>query len=358
VILSPYLLEKAGYEEEINKIKNLSQRIEALTGKSKIALAYQDQNAAQNLLQQANAIALNVNSTIDELPPAVKEKALNEFQEIKNDLDLQQNSVNNIVVLGESEEITDLSKSTYTFDPQGMLILENTIYLYEITSGFVNKINLEDPSNPTLVFVSSKDTFKLGAVRENSLFLLSDPEKVYVYGKNDNYNTYLIRPNLENTLNIKDMTYYNENIYFLDIAKQTILKYSPEEELLRGSNWLIKGNDPNLSDAQSFAVDGSVFVSKENGLIVEYGQGQKVKDIKLQISPALDGGVKLFTNEKLKNLYAMDSKNRRIVSINKKDYFTIQYVSENFENLKSFWVTDDEKTIFFLDGLKIFRTEI
>jgi hypothetical protein len=93
-------------------------------------------------------------------------------------------------------------------------------------------------------------------------------------------------------------------------------------------------------------------------LILEYVQGQKTKEIKPQIGPALNGGAKLFTNEKMKNLYALDPKNRRIVSINKKDYFTIQYVSENFDNLKSFWVTDDEKTIFFLSGSKIFRIEI
>jgi len=358
LLLTPYLFQKIDYETKINKIENLAERIKTLTAKSEIALAYQDQTTAQTLLQQASTLTSDIDLMLEILPPTVKEKALNGFQEIKGNLDLQQNSINNVVVIGNCEEITDLSKSTYTFDPQGMLLLDNTIYLYEITSGFINKIDLENPSNPTLVFVSSKDTFKLGAVRENSLFLLSDPEKVYVYGKNDNYNTYMIRPNLENTLNVKDMTYYNNNVYFLDIQKQTIMKYSPEETLLNGSNWLEKDSDPELSDAQSFAVDGSVFVSKENGLILEYAQGQKTKEIKPQISPALNGGAKLFTNEKMKNLYALDPKNKRIVSMNKKDNFTIQYVSENFDSLKSFWVTKDEKTIFFLSGSKIFKIEI
>ena len=358
LLLSPYLLQKIDYETKINRIENLAKRIKTLTAKSEIALAYQDQMTAQTLLQQASALTSDIDSVLQILPPTAKEKALNGFREIKENLDLQQNSINNVIVITNCEEITDLSKSTYAFDPQGMLLLDNTIYLYEITSGFINKINLDNLSNPTLVFVSSKDTFKLGAVRESSLFLLSDPEKVYVYGKNDNYNTYMIRPNLENTLNVKDMTYYGDNIYFLDNLKQTILKYSPEETLLRGSNWLKKDNDPELADAQSFAVDGNVFVSKENGLILEYAQGQKTKEIKPQISPALNGGAKLFTNEKMKNLYAMDPKNRRIVSINKKDNFTVQYASENFDSLKSFWVTDDEKTIFFLNGSKIFRIEI
>jgi hypothetical protein len=358
LLLSPYLMQKIGYEIKINRIEFLAERIKTLTTKSEIALAYQDQTTAQTLLQQANVLTFNINSVLETLPPSAKEKALNGFREIKESLDLQQNSINNVVVVTNCEEITDLLKSTYTFDPRGMLLLDNTIYLYEMTSGFINKINLDNPSNPTLVFVSSKDTFKLGTIRENSLFLLSDPEKIYVYGKNDNYNTYMIKPNLENTLNIKDMTYYSNNIYFLDNLKQTIMKYSPEETILRGSSWLKKDIDPELIDAQSFAVDGSVFVSKENGLILEYAQGQKTKDIKPQISPMLNGGAKLFTNEKMKNLYAMDPKNRRIVSINKKDEFTIQYVSENFDSLKSFWVTDDEKTIFFLSGSKIFRIEI
>jgi hypothetical protein len=358
LLLTPYVFQKIGYETKIKRIENIAERIKTLTTKSKIALAYQDQATAQSLLQQADILTSDIDSVLQVLPPTAKEKALNGFREIKENLDIQQNSINNVVVITNYEEITDLSKSTYAFDPRGMLFLDNTIYLYEITSGVINKINLENPSNPTLVFVSSKDTFKLGAVRENSFFLLSGPEKVYVCSKNNNYNTYMIKPNLENTLNIKDMTYYGDNIYFLDNVKQTILKYSPEETLLRGSNWLKKDSDPELADAQSFAVDGSVFVSKENGLILEYTQGQKTKEIRPQISPMLNGGAKLFTNEKMKNLYAMDPKNRRIVSINKKDNFTIQYVSENFDNLKSFWVNDDEKTIFFLSDSKIFRMEI
>ncbi|MDP2934531.1 MAG: hypothetical protein Q8N59_02085 [bacterium] len=358
LLLSPYVFQKIGYETKINKIENLAERIKTLTGKSEIALAYQDQATAQSLLQQADALTSDIDSVLAELPPAVKEKAFNGFQKIKEDLNLQQNSINNVVIITNLEEITDLAKSTYTFNPQGMLLLENTIYLYEITSGFINKINLDNPASPTLVFVSSKDTFKLGAVRENSLFLLSNPEKIYVYGKNDNYNTYLIKPNLENTLNIKDMTNYNNNIYFLDTAKQTILKYSPEETLLNGSNWLKKNSDPELGDAQSFAVDGSVFVSKANGLILEYVQGQKSREIKPQISPAINNGTKLFTNDRMKNLYALDPTNKRIISINKKDNFTVQYVSENFDSLKSFWVSDNEKTIFLLNGSKIYKIEI
>ena len=113
-----------------------------------------------------------------------------------------------------------------------------------------------------------------------------------------------------------------------------------------------------MSDAQSLAVDGNIFVSKENGLILEYSQGKRVKEIKPQISPELNGQVRLFTNSKMKNLYALDSKNKRIVSINKEDYFTIQYVSENFNLLKGFWVTDDEKTMFLLNYSKIYKIGI
>ena len=358
LFLSPYLFQKIGYETEINKIENLAERTKTLITKSEIALAYQDQTTAQFLLQQASVLILDINSLLGVLPLAAKEKALNGFREIKESLDLQQNSINNVVVIANHEEIMDFSKSTYAFNPQEVLLLENTIYLYETTSGFINKIDLENPFNPVLVFISSRDTFKLGAVRENSLLLLSDPEKVYVYGKNDSYNAYMIRPNLENTFNIKDMTYYKDNVYFLDNLKQTIWKYSPDETLLKGSNWLKDESDPELINAQSFSIDGNIFVSLENGSILEYAQGQKVKEIIPHISSALGKKTKLFTSEKMKNLYVLDPDNKRIVSINKRDYFTTQYVSENFDSLKSFWVTEDEKTIFFLSGLKIFKIEI
>jgi len=355
LVLSPYLVRKLDYEIKINKIEALAERINELIKRSEIALAYQDQTTAQTLLQQANNLNTDMDSILEELPPTIKEKTINDYRTIKDNFDLQENTINNVVVINSPEEIADLSKSNYAFNPQGMLLSENIIYLYEINTGFIDKISLDNATTPTLSFVSSKDTFKLGTVVNNSLFLLADPEKVYIYEKSGSQNIFSINPNLENTLNIKDMTSYGDNIYFLDTQKQTIWKYTVMESILSGSNWLKTESDPELANAESFAIDGSVYVSRADGTIFEYLQGQKVREIKPKVSPPLTSGAKLYTGNEMKNLYILDQTNKRIIAVNKKDNFTTQYISENFVSPKDFWVTDDENFIFLLDGLKIYK---
>jgi len=358
ILLSPYLVQKLYYEIKISQINNLARRITETIFKSELSLAYQDQPTAQVLLKRADNMMNNIDTILIQLPENAREKPMEKIEAIQKDLDDQQNTINNVINIEEPEEIADLAKNSFSFNPQGILKIENLLYFYELNSGFLYKINLDNVEEHILVFLSSKDTFKLGAVRDNSLILLPNPEKIYLYGKNDNYNTYLLKPSLENTLNIKDMVNFAENLYFLDVAKLNILKYSPQESVLNGKNWLVKESNPELADAQSLTLDGSIYVSKADGTIIEYKQGKKTREIKVKVSPALNNGGQLFTNDQMKNLYILDSTNKRIVSLNKKDDFTIQYVSNKFDALKDFWVDSGENTIYILNGTRVYKINI
>lgn len=358
IILSPYVAQKINYDSKLNQVNNIIKRIKEITNKSEVSLVYQDQSQAQAFLQQANTLAASADSLLAQLPEKVKEKSSQTLQWIEEDLSGQENSINNVINITQPEEIADLSKNSFSFNPQGILNLENNLYLYELSSGFLYKINLDDIRNPVLIFLSSKDTFKLGTTRNNGLVLLSSPDKIYIYGINDHYNTYLLKPSLENTLNIKDMTNYGDNLYFLDTEKLNILKYAPEENSLKGSNWLNEEFREDLIDAQSLTIDGSIYISRADGTIIEYLAGRRVNQFKPKLSPEFKKGSQIFTKPEMKNLYLLDPANNRIISLNKKDGLAIQYVSAQFDSLTNIWVTPDERIIYVLNGLKVYRINI
>lgn len=358
LILSPYFVQKIFYESKIAKADNFIKRADDIIENSEISLTYQNQNDAHKFLQQANNLITAAGIFLSKLPILVKQEPIERLETTIQKLKDQENSLNNIVIINEPEEISDLSKNTYTFNPRGILKLENNLYLYELNSGFIYQIDLNDSNKPTLTFLSSKDNFKLGTVLENSIALLSTPEKIYVYSKIENYNTYLLRPNIENTLFIKDMANYNNSIYFLNTEKLDIIKYDPQEKVLNGSSWLDSKYKEELKDAKSLAVDGNVYVLKSDGTIAEFIQGKKSRDIKPKINPALNSGKEIFTKPEMKNLYVLDPENKRIISINKKENSTIQYFSEYFDSLDDFWVTQDEKNIYILNKQKIYKIDI
>jgi len=358
IILSPYLIQKFYYESKIDIIDELIKRTKEKTNKSEIFLTYQSQKEAKILLQQANALLINADLVLNKLPERAKTEIQEKFKNIQKIIQNQENSLNNVINITQIEKIADLEKNSFSFNPKGILKLENNIFLYELNSGFLYRINLEENNSSTLIFLSSKDTFKLGTIKENALILLSNPEKVYVYSKNENYNTYLLKPDVENTLNIKDMTNYDNKIYLLDTKNLAILKYIPEENSLTGTNWLNESFKEELIDAQSLTIDGSIYVSKNDGTIIQFANGNKVGEFKPKVSPEINKGGEIFTNSEMKNIYILDSENKRIITINKNDGTSTQYISSEFNKMTDFWIANDEKTIFLLDGLNIYKINI
>jgi hypothetical protein len=333
------------------------QRIADNIEKSQLSLAYQDQTEARAFLKQADILMNNADSLFKKLSEEAQNKILNDFQIIKISFDKQKNSLNNVISIVETEKIADLSKNTYSFVPNGILKLENFLYLYELTSGFLYKINLIDNSSE-LIFLSSKDTFKLGAATSDEILLLANPEKIAVYNYNEKYNLYMLKPNLENTFNIKDMSSYDNNLFFLDTQRLNIFKYSRTEGILNGSQWIIKGPTDELNDAVSLAVDGDIFVSTQSGGVFKYSQGKKIKDLKLDIAPPLSQAGQIFTSEELKNLYIIDAPNTRIISYDKTDGLIKQYSVPELKTLRDFWVDSNEQTIYLLNGLEVHKIQI
>ncbi|MFH1129562.1 MAG: hypothetical protein V1686_02400 [Patescibacteria group bacterium] len=357
IIISPYLILKISYDIKIRQINELIQRTQENVERSKLSLVYQNQPEAKTFLKQATVFLENANLLFANLPLDAKNKVSNNLQLIQGLLDQQKNSLNNVINIQLPEKITDLSQSVYPFNPQGLVKLENLIYLYELNSGFLHQIDLIDNSSK-LIFLSSKDTFKLGTATDNEVLLLANPEKIAVYNYNENYNIYLLKPNLENTLNIKSMTSYDDNLFFLDVQRLNVFKYSKTEDILNGSQWIMKGPTDELKDATSIAVDGDIYISLNTGKIIQYSQGKKNKELKIDISPALINAEKLFTQSDFKNLYILDKTNSRIISYNKKDGLIKQYFLSGLNNLKDFWVDYDESIIYLLNGSEVYKIEI
>lgn len=360
IILSPVVIEKINHDLKIRKINNLLQRTREDVERSELSLVYQNQTEAQSFLKRANGFLETADALFKKLPEGAKEKIFTNFQSVRDLFNQQKNSLNNIINITQLEKLADLSKNTYSFNPAGIMKLGNLLYLYETASGFVYKINLDDPESidSPLVFLSSKDTFKFGAANSTEILLLANPEKIAVYSINEIYNLYLLTPNLENTLNIKDMVAFENNLYFLDIQRLNVFRYTPNEDILNGSQWIMKGPTDELKDAVSMTVDGDVFVARENGAIIQYSQGKKLKEIKLDIVPPLAKIGQIFTSASLKNLYILGPLNNRIISVNKKDGLTKQYSVPELNNLRDIWVDVDEKTIYLLNGLEVYKIEI
>jgi len=145
---------------------------------------------------------------------------------------------------------------------------------------------------------------------------------------------------------------YQSNIFILD-QKKGVLKFVAGSDGF-GKNSYFK-TAPDLSNAVSIAIDGSVWILIKDGSILKYTRGTSDGfDVKGLDKPLATPG-KIFTNTTTENLYVLDPSNSRIVKINKQGSFVTQYNAVILKSAKDLEVSEKDGKILVLSGNKIWE---
>ncbi len=142
---------------------------------------------------------------------------------------------------------------------------------------------------------------------------------------------------------------YQGNIYILD-TKNGVLKFTAGSDGFGQTSYLKE--KPDLSNASSIAIDGSVWILLKDGNILKYtrgvSDGLKVKGLDKQMS----GASRIFTNIDTENLYVLDPGNSRIVKFNKDGNFQTQYSADILKSAKDLEVSEKDGKILVLSNGK------
>lgn len=147
---------------------------------------------------------------------------------------------------------------------------------------------------------------------------------------------------------------YFGNVYVLD-KKDGILKF------VSGSyekSQYFQGDSPDLTKANSIAIDGSIWILFSDGNISKFTKGKadnfNVSGLdKNFLSPS-----RIYTNLDLDNVYVLDNGNSRIVVLGKDGNYKEQYQADILKSAKDFDVQESNKKIFVLSGGKIYEIDL
>ncbi|MFA6909354.1 MAG: hypothetical protein WC289_05780 [Patescibacteria group bacterium] len=154
--------------------------------------------------------------------------------------------------------------------------------------------------------------------------------------------------------NIIDIEHYQSRLYMLDIANNQIWRSNRSGNGYGAASAWLQDAQPTLSEARSFAIDGSIYVLFANGSVQKYTRGA-VDTFQLEaIDPALTSGTRIWTNEASDNIYILDSSSKRLIIFTKEGAFVKQFQSEQFANAKDLTVDTEENNAFILSGSKVF----
>lgn len=188
----------------------------------------------------------------------------------------------------------------------------------------------------TLAFSSQKGTIIAGGTSYKGAKLLAmHGDGVYVFvdvgihraSVREGKTTASVVKKDERWGNIGAVVSYGGNLYLLDAGKSRIWKYvATETGFSETREYLNPDTLPDLSQATGMAIDGSVWVGTRDGKILHFVQGREETFAARGVEPSLGKTLTIATAEEDKNLYVLDSDNKRVVVLDKDGVYLAQYV--------------------------------
>lgn len=325
----------------------LTSKVEAIEEQlenAEASILYGNTDKAFDMLQTAK-------QSIESLPADQKD-----VEEIKTRLtgllDEQFRKIQKVTLV-ETTAIADLSEKQVTIS--GLEKIDNSLLAY-------------GAENQTLYTI----TIATGEVREQIHDTLGTFAGASVPKENDEAiffatnNTVASYDKESTALSPKDISYpvdnvkmigpyiYNTRLYAVDTANNQIYKHNKTSTGYdKGAAWL-KDSDDRLANATTLAVDGSIYVGREDGSIVKYSKGVEESFTINNLEPALASAIELWTHNNVDYLYILEPANQRIVKVSKSGRLVKQYKHDDWANPAGFVVDAEGDTIYVVDSGKIY----
>jgi hypothetical protein len=142
------------------------------------------------------------------------------------------------------------------------------------------------------------------------------------------------------------------------ISDDTLTKETEKAGALEGTLW---AKNPDFSGARSMTIAFSIYIVKSNGELVSYSAGTKNTFTVSGLENPLSDISKVVADADLNYIYVADKGNKSIVVLDDKGTLIKQYryeTSSTWEDIRSISVSSDEKTLFVLNGSKVYKINL
>jgi len=259
--------------------------------------------------------------------------------------------LNNVVEIETPELFFEFNPKE--FIPQKLVAFKGELYFYSPFSKNIVKIDKKGESQ--LLQVDKK--FNLAAPLENEILFFLKPNEIYVL-KGESFQAMFPLETPYSDFNFNSFSTFRNHLYFLDKKAGQIIKYP----YLGNYRWdfpqlWLFPEEKRVIRANSLTVDGSIWVLDKNSLNRYYG-GKLEESINFNFFPPPKNLTKVLTSPLLPYLYILEPSQKRIIILTKTGEVIKQFQSDSFDNLLDFAVSEDGKTIYLLNSLKVYQIRI
>jgi hypothetical protein len=329
-------------------ISNLTATIEQKQNQIDASLLYNNEEGAKKLLDEIreilkqlpqnsqeqkeryNALAAKNQVQIEKISRVIRSDPV----ELANFINLNANAkpINIILAKDKIYAADTAQKAVYSIDPQSKLITA-----INLNNQNISRLNFPSlDKNNNIYYLNSNNLKILDAKTEK----LSDLEIDY-------------SGDLQKVIDLKQ---YNNRFYLTDITSSQIYRFSKSGDKLTGASAWINGKE-DLTNVVSMAIDGNIYLLKNNGEILKYTKGKR-QDFSLSaVEPPLGQASKIIVSPEQDYIYIFEPAAKRLVVFNKTGKSVCQYASDKLASLKDFQIDEKNKKIYFLNGTSVYSID-
>ena len=332
--------------EENRKTAKLRPQLEQIQGKVNKAISL----LSLEKTSQANDLLLEAFQQIEPLVKtegSIKKEILQIEEQIKAEL----SNLNKLETIENPELVFDFAKEKLV--PNKMVILPEKMYFFN--TGSENLIELTKDGKTRIIEIKAK--FNDAALGQESIFFFSKPNRLFVL-KNNAFEQETLLESPYKDFEFENLSFFKSNLYFLDKKTGQIVRYEPVEENFGNPKIWLKEGVKRAILAKEIAVDGDVWILNNDNSVDKYLGGEFKESLSISTFPLAVNFTKIWTSYNLSHLYILEPEQKRILILDKEGQVIKQYQSEKFDNLKDFAVSEDGKTIYILNDLKLYQINL
>lgn len=325
-------------------ISGLISSIEQKQNQIDANLLYNNEEGAKKLLEE-------VKKMISELPQKSQpEKDRYAALSAKNNVQIEKISR---VIRAEVFETADFAKLNANANPSNIIMSQEkifsadasqkTIYIVDLKNKLSTSVNLSKQNISRLDFPDIGKNNEISYFNSGNIVIFDSKTEKLSFLEID----YKFEPE-----KIIDLKQYNGRYYIAYSASGQIYRFSGNGSKLTNANgWL--NSEENLTEIKSMAINGDIYLLKNNGEIFKYGKGEKQNFSISKIEPNLNQASKMIVSEN-QNIHVLDPSEKRLIVFDKNGNLINQYANDKFDNLKDFQVDEKNKKIYFLNGSSVY----
>ena len=347
VLILIVILIGIGFYQHNKNIENtaLNEIIEAAETKrqeGENALIYGDKEKAISYFVEG----LNLLNSIEN--PGSKKAEIDSLKKVVEE------SINKVLerkVLSGIKPIFEVKEGLEKFSPEGILLIQNNIYLFSKNSSLVYQWDISKEEG---FFTEQRQKVLGGTVLNRKPFFILAPTSVVITEKEK-----IIPIDFPyEEISIWEVDNFQNYFYIFDKERGEIIKYSVSGDEISSPKLWLKEREA-AKGGISIAIDGNIYVVFPNGEIRKFSLGVlKEKFSPSETYPNLEGVTKIFTSKDNQYLYLLEPGEKRVIITDKKGKIVAEYQSGEFKDLKDIWVSSKDKTIYLLSGNKVFKIDL